>query len=214
MTRLLILGAGGHAKVVAETAIASGFASSLAFLDDAYSSADSSSSFLGWPVLGSLISSLDEGFSSDFDAAVVAIGHALVRLRWIQNLQDAGYQLPVLIHPTAMVSPSSQLGPASVVFAQVAVQPHASIGTGVILNTGCSVDHDAQISDGVHICPGARVAGEVKIGDRSWIGIGASVIQQVSIGSDVTVGAGAAVIRDLPNSVTAVGVPARFVYSS
>jgi len=78
-----------------------------------------------------------------------------------------------------------------------------------ILNTGCSVDHDVQLDDGVHICPGARLAGEVQVGSRSWIGIGASVIQQVRIGSDVTVGAGAAVVRDLPDGVTAVGVPAR-----
>ena len=83
------------------------------------------------------------------------------------------------------------------------------IGSGAILNTGCSVDHDAQLADGVHLCPGARLAGEVHVGARSWIGVGASVIQQVRIGSDVTVGAGAAVVRDLPDGVTAVGVPAR-----
>jgi len=66
----------------------------------------------------------------------------------------------------------------------------------------------------VHICPGARLAGEVQVGARSWIGIGASVIQQVRIGSDVTVGAGAAVLRDLPDGITAVGVPARILSSS
>jgi len=101
-----------------------------------------------------------------------------------------------------------------VVFAQAAVQAQASIGKGAILNTSCSVDHDAQLSDAVHVCPGARLAGEVKVGARSWIGIGASVIQQVRIGSDVTVGAGAAVVRDLPNGVTAVGVPARVLSST
>jgi acetyltransferase-like isoleucine patch superfamily enzyme len=96
-----------------------------------------------------------------------------------------------------------------VVFAQAAVQALASIGVGSILNTGCSVDHDAQLAGGVHICPGAHLAGEVQVGSRSWIGIGASVIQQVRIGADVTVGAGAAVVCDLPDGVTAVGVPAR-----
>jgi acetyltransferase-like isoleucine patch superfamily enzyme len=99
------------------------------------------------------------------------------------------------------------------VFALAAVQAQASIGTGAILNTGCSVDHDAKLADGVHICPGATLAGAVNIGARSWIGIGASVIQQVCIGSDVTVGAGAAVVRDLPDGVTAVGVPARVLSS-
>ncbi|KZR85772.1 putative acetyltransferase EpsM [Synechococcus sp. MIT S9504] len=94
-------------------------------------------------------------------------------------------------------------------FAQVVVQAQASIGTGAILNTGCSVEHDVKLANGVHICPGARLAGLVQVGSCSWIGIGASVIQQICIGDDVTVGAGAAVVRDLPDGVTAVGVPAR-----
>lgn len=213
MSGLLILGAGGHAKVVAEMALASGAASSVTFLDDRCTSLDPCRPVLGWPVIGPLDLSLQADTRSQFDASVVAIGHAATRLHWIKQLQAAGYHLPALLHPTAWVSPSAQLGPASVVFAQVAVQAEVSIGTGAILNTGCSVDHDAQLADGVHLCPGSRLAGEVKVGARSWIGIGASVIQQVRIGSDVTVGAGAAVVRDLPSSVTAVGVPARVVSS-
>ena len=213
MTSLLILGAGGHAKVVAETALASGVASSLVFLDDRCTGLDSHPPVMGWPVMGPLVLSLQAGTAAQFDAAVVAIGHSAIRLHWIQQLQEAGYQLPVLMHPTAWVSSSARLGPASVAFAQAVVQAQASIGTGAILNTGCSVDHDAHLADGVHLCPGSRLSGEVKVGARSWIGIGASVIQQVCIGSDVTVGAGAAVVRDVPNKVTVVGVPARVVSS-
>ena len=155
MSGLLILGAGGHAKVVAETALASGVASSVAFFDDRCTGFDSCLPVLGWPVIGPLDLSLQADTRSQFDAAVVAIGHAATRLHWIKQLQAAGYHLPALIHPTACVSPSAQLGPASVVFAHAAVQAEASIGTGAILNTGCSVDHDAQLADGVHICPGA-----------------------------------------------------------
>ena len=209
MSGLLILGAGGHAKVVAETSIASGLASSVAFLDDR-----PLPPILGWPVLGRLDQALDLSIQEKFPAALVAIGHPDTRLRWLAKLQAAGYKLPLLIHPSAWISPSAQIAPGSVVFAQAAVQAQAVIGTGAILNTGCSVDHDAQLSDAVHICPGARLAGEVKVGARSWIGIGASVIQQVRIGSDVTVGAGAAVLRDLPDGVTAVGVPARILSSA
>lgn len=209
MSGLLILGAGGHAKVVAETTIASGLASSVAFLDDR-----PLPPILGWPVFGRLDQAFDPSIQEKFQSALVAIGHPDTRLRWLAQLQAAGYQLPLLFHPSAWVSPSAQIGPGSVVFAQAAVQAQAVIGTGAILNTGCSVDHDAQLSDAVHICPGARLAGEVQVGARSWIGIGASVIQQVRIGSDVTVGAGAAVVRDLPDGVTAVGVPARVVSSN
>jgi sugar O-acyltransferase (sialic acid O-acetyltransferase NeuD family) len=209
MSRLLILGAGGHAKVVAETAIASGQYADVAFLDDRCSGPDLLLSVLGYPVLGPLALALETAHREQFASAAVAFGNAKARLNWIEQLDAAGYALPVLIHPTAWVSPSAQLGSGSVVFAQAAVQALVSIGVGSILNTGCSVDHDAQLADGVHICPGAHLAGEVQVGARTWIGIGASVIQQVRIGADVTVGAGAAVIRDLPDGVSAVGVPAR-----
>ena len=209
MSLLLILGGGGHAKVVAETAIATGRYSEVAFLDDRFSGTDQMPSVLGIPVLGPLSLALEPAHREQFAAASVAFGNATARMNWIEQLAAAGYALPVLIHPTAWVSPSAQIASGSVVFAQAAVQALASIGVGSILNTGCSVDHDAQLAGGVHICPGARLAGEVQVGARTWIGIGACVIQQVRIGSDVTVGAGAAVVRDLPDGVTAVGVPAR-----
>ena len=209
MSGLLLLGAGGHARVVAETALTTGSFSRIAFLDDRCTGAAQLPDQLGWPVIGPFTAALDPHTRQQFPAVLVAIGNAAVRLQWLPRLAALGYQLPVVIHPTAWVSPSAQLSAGSVVFAQAAIQAQAVIGSGAILNTGCSVDHDAQLGDGVHICPGARLAGEVQVGDRSWIGIGSSVIQQIRIGADVTVGAGAAVVSDLPDGVTAVGVPAR-----
>ena len=204
MNSLLILAAGGHAKVVAEAALADGIATRIAFLDDR-----PLSTVMGWPVLGPCSFALEQSLQDQFPAAVVSIGNSAARLLWLSTLQAAGYRLPLIVHPTACISSSAQIGPGSVVFAQAAIQAQAVIGRGAILNTGCSVDHDAQLGDGVHICPGVRLAGEVQVGDRSWIGIGSSVVQKIRIGSDVTVGAGAAVVRDLPDGVTAVGVPAR-----
>ncbi len=212
MPPLLILGAGGHARVVAETALAGGLHCRLAFADDRCISPAALPSPLGWPLIGTLAQALDPDVRDRFPAAVVAIGHAATRLHWQQRLAAAGYELPLLIHPTAWVSPSARIAPGTVIFAQAAVQAQAVIGAAAILNTGCSVDHDAVLSDGVHLCPGARLAGEVRVGARSWIGIGASVIQQIRIGADVTVGAGAAVVRDLPDGVTAVGVPAQVIH--
>lgn len=209
MSGLLLLGAGGHAKVVAETALATGRYSRIAFLDDRCTGPGQLPDRLDWPVIGPFATALDCHISQQFSSVLVAIGNAAVRLMWLQRLAAAGYELPVLVHPTAWVSPSAQIGAASVVFAQVAIQAQVIIGSGAILNTGCSVDHDAHLGDCVHLCPGARLAGEVRVGHRSWIGIGASVIQQIRIGTDVTVGAGAAVVRDLPNGVTALGVPAK-----
>ena len=208
MTALLILGAGGHARVLAETALAQGDFSEIAFLDD-HAHQQTDPTVLDWPVLGPLNRASEQAIFQSFKAALVGIGDAAKRLHWLNQLGTIGYQRPRLIHPTAWVSASASLGPGSVVFAQATVQAQAHLGTGVILNTGCSIDHDVHLSDGVHICPGARVAGEVHVGTRSWIGIGACVVQQVRIGADVMVGAGAAVTQDLEDGVTAVGVPAR-----
>jgi sugar O-acyltransferase (sialic acid O-acetyltransferase NeuD family) len=214
MAGLLLLGAGGHGRVVAETALATGRFGRIAFLDDRCTGSAQLLDQLGWPVIGPFAAALDPQIRQQFPAALVAIGNATVRLQWMPRLAATGYELPVVVHPTAWLSPSAQIGVGSVVFAQAAIQAQAVIGSGAILNTGCSVDHDAQLGHGVHICPGARLAGEVHVGNRSWIGIGASVIQQIRIGADVTVGAGAAVVRDLPDGVTAVGVPGRVLPQS
>ena len=214
MTALLLLGAGGHARVVAETAMASRRFCRIAFLDDRCSRAAQLPDQLGWPVIGPLSAALDPQIRHQFSAALVAIGDADIRVQYLQRLAAAGYELPVVIHPTAWLSPSAQFGNGTVVFAQAVIQAQAVIGSGAILNTSCSVDHDAQLGDGVHICPGARLAGEVQVGDRSWIGMGSSVIEQIHIGADVTVGAGAAVVRDLPDGVIAAGVPAKVLTTS
>ena len=209
MTALLILGAGGHARVLAETAHLIGSFSRIAFIDDCYQDSPDSSTVLGWPVLGPLSYASRPEIAQEFSTALVGIGNCSIRMHLLEQLINLGYESPPLIHPRAFISSSAHIGPGSVVFAQVAVQAQAHIGTGVILNTGCIVDHDVEIEDGVHICPGVRLAGDVHVGARSLIGIGACVIQQVRIGTDVTVGAGAAVIQDLPDGVTAVGVPGR-----
>lgn len=204
MSSLLILAAGGHGKVVADSALASGLASTVSFLDD-----HNYSHVMGWPVIGPLDFAFNPLIKEQFPLALVAIGDPALRLSWLNRLKAFGYVLPVLIHPTAWVSPTAELAAGTVVLSHSSIQAQVVTGIGVILNTGSSVDHDSLLGDGVHICPGARLAGGVTVGDRTWIGIGASVIQQICIGSDVTVGAGSAVVRDLCDGVTAVGVPAR-----
>lgn len=205
MTRLLILGAGGHARVLAETALAQGNFSQITFLDDFFASRDRC---IDLPVIGTL--DLVNRFETlkSFPYAIVGIGDIVTRLHWLRFITGIGYQVPVIVHPTAWVSPSASLGGGSVVFAHSCLQANAHAGLGVILNTGSSVDHDSLVADGSHICPGAHIAGDVRIGSRCLIGTGASIKPQVTIGNDVTVGAGASVVHDLPDGVTAVGVPA------
>lgn len=206
MNRLLLIGAGGHGKVVAEAAFASGQWSEIAFLDGRFPEL---SQILKWPVVGRDVD--PKVFLTDFPEIFVAIGDNPLRASRIALLLRMGFRVPTIIHPSAWVSPSATLDAGTVVMAGAVVSACAILGRGCIVNTGATVDHDCRLGDGVHVSPGAHVGGGASIGERSWIGIGAAVRHDVRIGADVTVGAGAAVVENLPPESKAVGVPARIV---
>ena len=202
MSGLLILGAGGHGKVVAETAEAIGGFEPMQFLDNDFARLEGT---LRWPVADP--QALAGGCGGL--AAVVAIGNAARRLALLDELAAAGCMLPVLRHPAAWISPSAALGEGTVVFAGAVIQADARLGRGVIINTSASVDHDCRLGDGVHVCPGAHLAGNVTVGEQSWLGIGCAIRQGIRIGSNVTVGAGAVVVKDVADGLTVAGCPAR-----
>lgn len=204
MNGLLVVGAGGHGKVVADIARELGRWDRIAFLDDKFPEATSVS---GWQIIGKI----DEAsrFLPDFHEAIVAIGANSLRIDMQKHLSEVGFQFPVLVHPDASVSRSVVIGEGTVICAQAAVIIDACIGRSSIVNTGASVGHDCLLGDGVHVAPGVRLAGGVSIGECCWIGIGAVVKECVSIGPGTIVGAGSTVIMDLPNHVLAVGSPAR-----
>ena len=209
MKSLIILGAGGHGKVVAETALISNKFKRISFLDDFYNPNSDKFVFQGIPLIGKLSSSKNLLSKENFDSAIVAFGDPNLRLNWINKLDIYGYEIPKIIHPSAWISPSSIIKKGTVIFAQAAIQSNVTIGMGSIINTASSVDHDSFLSEGVHICPGARVAGNVIIGSKSIIGIGSSINKGIKIGSDVIVGAGAAVVRNINDNLIAKGVPAK-----
>lgn len=208
MKRLLILGAGGHGKVMAEAAEAAGTWQEIALLDDRHLKINGS---LRWPVLGAVQDA--RHFVSEYADALVAVGDSALRLEWIDLLAEQGFRIPSLVHPAAWVSPSASLGDGCVVMANATLQADSKLGRGCIVNTGASIDHDCRLGDGVHICPGASLGGDVRVGAGSWLGIGCSVIQGIRIGKYVTVGAGAAVVGDIADGLTVVGVPARKITS-
>ena len=208
MKRLAILGASGHGKVVADTAECCGW-QVIEFFDDAWPQV---SSIGVWPVVGNTSDLLSR--VGEFDGVLVAIGNNSVRRRKMDELKASGAQLPVLMHPSSIISRYAKIGAGTVVFASAVVNAYAIVGEGSILNTGCSVDHDCFLGVCVHVSPGARLAGAVTVGDGSWIGIGACVRQVLSIGSNVMVGAGAAVICDISDNMTVAGVPARAIARS
>ncbi len=188
MSRLIIIGRGGHGRVASEIA-----AVECVFLDDEQQSG----------VVGR-IDDLDS-IQREGDEVFVAIGDNKTRFEISQNVSS----LATLIHPTAVVSQSAIIGGGTIVCAGAIIQAGAEIGNGCIINTGATVDHDCKLGDCVHISPGAHLGGEVSVGCCTWIGINAAVIHGISIGERTMVGAGAAVVSDVASDVTVIGVPAR-----
>ncbi len=202
--RLLILGASGHGRVVADCARAQGAWSEILFFDDRWPKLTQNAT---WAVAGG--SDQIVGAARSDDELFVAIGHSATRVRFLNAFMHAGARLATIIHPNASVSVGASIGAGSIVVAGAVVNIGASIDVGCIVNTGASVDHDCKLGAGVHVCPGGRLAGDVKVGAGSWVGIGAAVKQGVTIGENVTIGAGAAVVHDVEGHQTVVGVPAR-----
>lgn len=202
MKNLLILGAGGHGKVVSEIAILSKEWDSIAFLDNRKNIKNAS----GIPVIGEFDDySL---FINKYKYAFVAIGDNKLRSLWLQRLSRVGFIIPVLVHPFSSISKASILGAGTVVMAGAVINADTHIGKGCIINTSSSIDHDCKLSDGVHISPGVNIGGTVTIREYTWVCIGSSVINNISIGSNVILAAGAIVNKNVPDNVMAAGVPA------
>lgn len=206
MKRLAILGGGGHGRVVADVAEASGRWDDIVFYDDAWPQRQENGP---WKVNGA-IQSFFELRPGTCDV-VVAIGDNALRAQIAMQLCDAGFPLVSVIHPTASISRHALIGPGTVVFAGAVVNIGAVVGTACIINTRAIVEHDCVLGAAVHVSPGANLAGVVTIGDTSWVGIGACVRQQITIGRNVMIGAGAVVVKSLPDGVTVVGNPARLM---
>jgi sugar O-acyltransferase (sialic acid O-acetyltransferase NeuD family) len=196
---LVVVGAGGHAKVVVATARAAGWQVT-AIVDDTRER-------WGAQLLGVAIAGPTAPVLQDPRAQVVlAIGDNATRCRLATG---ARCKFVSVVHPSAVVDATVALGAGSVVFAGAVIQPDTAIGAHAIINTAASIDHDCVLGEAVHVAPGTRLAGNVTLGDEVFLGIGVVVIPGITIGARTMVGAGAAVVTDLPAGVIAVGVPAR-----
>lgn len=202
MSKVCVVGNGGHAKVVVETLFAAGL-TPIGFLDDQLGTP---SSVPGIPVLG--VISEEHFLESGADFAILAIGSNQARRAIDDQLAGVRF-LGSLVFPNVVRSTDVEILDGTVVCAGVVLQPSIFIGRHCIINTSSSVDHDCHIGDFVHIAPGARITGGVSIGDNTLVGAGAIVLPGVSIGDNVVVGAGAVVAKSVPSNSTVVGVPAR-----
>lgn len=197
--KLLIIGASGYAKVVADIALLSDKYSEIVFVDDR----DCSKVF-GNKYIGKI--NIAEKMINDYKF-FVAIGNSKVRAMLMEQYSNADYS--TLIHPKAVVSSSAKIGMGTVIMAGAVINPDSVIGDGVIINTCSSVDHDCAVGNYSHIAVGAHLCGTVSVGSHAWIGAGATVINNISICSDCMVGAGAVVVKNIQDRGTYIGVPAK-----
>lgn len=200
---IIVVGAGGHAKVCIELLRAMG--EQVAYC---VGSADSAPACVGVPVLCGdehLALLREQGYGRIF----IALGSNKLRLKLAAVATGLGYELVNAVSPHAVVSPSARLGAGIAVMAGAVINAEASIGDLAIINTGTSIDHDCVIGAGAHIAPQGALAGNVRVGAASFLGVGCKVIPEMRIGDNVTVGAGAVVVRDIGDGATAVGVPAK-----
>ena len=202
---LILLGGGGHAAVVAETARAAGFAME-GYLDDADPS-EAPSPVIGFKRLGAIKDVRDVMAAHRHAVFHAAIGDPKLRRAWLEL--PAPRLTPPIIHPTAVVSPSATIAEATFIGPGAIINARAVIGRGAIINSSAVVEHDCTLGAFCHVAPGSVLSGGVNVGEDTLIGAGSTVIPGVRIGGGCTIGAGSVVISDVADGATAMGVPAK-----
>jgi len=203
----LIVGCGGHGRVVLDILAHSDRYEPIGFVDSNPRVKDRRID--GVPVLGRPddMTALREKLC--VSNVIIAIGHNGVRRAFADRFEQLDFTLINAVHPSANLARNVTLGRNIVIAAGALVCAHCQIGDSAILNTGCIVDHESTIGTATHVCPGAKIAGRVAVESGAFVGIGATIIQGVRVGCESTIGAGAVVIHDVAPMSTVVGVPAR-----
>jgi sugar O-acyltransferase (sialic acid O-acetyltransferase NeuD family) len=206
MSKIIIIGAGGHAKVL--------IFSLKALHHEIIGILDSAPEMFGRSVFGIPIIGKDDSileYSPDIIKLVNGVGSVSSmekRKKIYDKFKNIGYLFASVIYPSAMVMNDVQLGEGVQIMAGAIVQRGCIIGDNSIINTGAILDHDCKIGNHVHVAPGVVMSGDVIIGDKVHIGTAATIIQGIRIGENTVIGAGAVVLKDIPAGVHAFGVPA------
>jgi sugar O-acyltransferase (sialic acid O-acetyltransferase NeuD family) len=204
--RVMVVGAGGHAKVVIDVLRAAGHEVVALFDDDA---SRHGQVFRGVPVVGGAADVEAYASAHGLRHFLVAIGHNAVRLGIGRRLEAAGLVGLAAAHPSAVLAPGVAIGPGTVVMPGACINADTRIGAHGIVNTGVRVDHDGEVGDGVHLAPGVVLCGNVRIGELAFVGAGSTVIPGMAIGARASVGAASAVVRPVADDTKVRGVPAR-----
>lgn len=201
--RLLILGAGGHGRAVADLAVVCGWTVA-GFTDRAGAS--------GRPeVLGGDAEAVELFRAGKIDGAVVGVGNTALgrRVELFQLLKEFGIPVPALLHPRAVISRSCRIGQGSAVFPGSVLGAAVEVGENAVIYSGVVVEHDSRIGDHAYLAPGVILSGAVRVKPGAFLGSGAVVLPGLSVGEGAVVAAGAVVIEDVQAGETVVGTPAR-----
>jgi len=208
--KIVVIGGGGHAKVVMDILHEAGWAI-VGFCDPSQAAGEHIG---GIPCLGD-DSVLPDVLNSGIKHAIVALGDNCLRSRIAKQLCDMGFKLGNAIHPSAQISPSVVIGDGVAVMPAAVINAATIIGDNTIINTSATVDHDCKIGGGTHIAPGSHLSGFVTVGEQVLIGIGSIVGRgkPLIVGDGAIIGAGSVVIRDVKPKTVSVGNPARVIKS-
>ncbi|CUV66264.1 UDP-N-acetylbacillosamine N-acetyltransferase [Sulfurovum sp. enrichment culture clone C5] len=194
MDKIYVYGASGHGLVIADIALSCGY-KEVIFIDDS-----------------KLEYQKFEDIKKDSKTSIIiGIGDNKTRAKLQQKVKEKGFNIPTLIHQSAIISPTVTIGEGVVIMPNVVVNAMANIGDGSILNTGCIVEHECKIGSFVHVSPNTALAGNVSVGNFTHIGIGSSIKQSIKIGEDSILGAGSVVVADIKNKVIAHGNPCKTI---
>jgi sugar O-acyltransferase (sialic acid O-acetyltransferase NeuD family) len=191
---MILYGASGHAKVIADIVRANGIDIPELFDDN-----DQVKSLSGISVVRP---------HKTEEKLIVSIGNNAIRKKIVES---NNFRYGIAIHPKAIVSPSAVIGEGTVVMQGAIIQADAVIGKHCIINTGATVDHECKIGDFVHVSPNSSLCGNVKVGEGTWIGAGTTVIPGIEIGPWTTIGAGSTVINNINSNMVAVGCPCKII---
>jgi sugar O-acyltransferase (sialic acid O-acetyltransferase NeuD family) len=212
MEKIILVGAGGHCRVIVDIIKSTEKYDIVGVADKAYAQCEENL-VLDIPIIGD-DSILKEFYNRGVKNAFVCIGalqNIEVRDKIFNNLKAIGFNIPVLIHKYAIVSPYANVHGGTCVMAGAIINPGALIEENCIINTGAIIEHDCIVQRNTHISPKACIAGGVNIGYNTHIGMGSSIIQSVHIGNNVIIGAGAVVIENIVDNVVAVGIPSKII---
>lgn len=210
MKQIILIGGGGHCKVVINAIR----------LDNQYEitgiidlKEKTGNTIAGVPVIGDdtdLIKYISKGIKLCF-ITVGSTGNPSLRIKLFNNAKKTGLIFPNIIHPRAIISDSVDMGEGNFIGPGVIINPDAKVGDGCIINTGAIIEHDCKINDFVHIAPGVTLSGGVEIGKNSHIGTGTSVIQYLTIGENTIIGAGSTVVKNIGDNMVAYGNPSKVI---